>query len=383
MKLCALFTQWSISLRLQRAGVWACLFFLMLSFCSLASQDELKNVSNEISRQNNAVTAQQKKLNNLQQSLKEQELLISSLEKEITHTQTLLAQSNNNLSHFTVRKKELKQQKSEQEKILAELIKTYYVTKQNNDANALLNQEKSDEQDRISQYFQHLAKARAEAIQALNETSQQLDDNNAQLLKEQQKITTLLTQKTQKRDSLIASQQSRKKTIQQITKAISNDKNYLAELRRNEARLKSEIAKAARRNSVPMDGLAKQKGKLPWPLKGSVLHHYGTKQNGQVNWKGMVINASYGQPVKAVYSGRVVFAEYLRGYGLMVLLDHGKGDMTLYGYNQALLKVEGDKVIAGEVIAFAGDTGGQPRASLYFEIRRNSKTQNPKHWLVR
>ena len=97
----------------------------------------------------------------------------------------------------------------------------------------------------------------------------------------------------------------------------------------------------------------------------------------------MVIDANYGQSVKAVYSGTVVFSDYLRGYGLVILLDHGKGDMTLYGFNQSLLKKEGDKVSAGETIALAGDTGGQPQASLYFEIRRNSKTQNPKGWLTR
>jgi septal ring factor EnvC (AmiA/AmiB activator) len=85
--------------------------------------------------------------------------------------------------------------------------------------------------------------------------------------------------------------------------------------------------------------------------------------------------------VNAVYPGTIVFADYLRGYGLVVLLDHGKGDMTLYGFNQTLLKKEGDKVTAGEAIALAGDTGGQSQASVYFELRRNSKTYNPSSWL--
>ncbi|QSA18843.1 peptidoglycan DD-metalloendopeptidase family protein, partial [Vibrio furnissii] len=104
---------------------------------------------------------------------------------------------------------------------------------------------------------------------------------------------------------------------------------------------------------------------------------------GQIDWKGLVIDANYGQPVKAVYPGTVVFAEYLRGYGLVVLLDHGKGDMTLYGFNQTLMKKEGDKVAAGETLALAGDTGGQSRPALYFEIRRNSKAENPRTWLTR
>lgn len=93
-----------------------------------------------------------------------------------------------------------------------------------------------------------------------------------------------------------------------------------------------------------MNGIASQRGKLPWPLKGRVLHNFGERQTGQIDWKGLVIDANYGQEVKAVYPGTIVFAEYLRGYGLVVLLDHGKGDMTLYGFNQTLLKKEATKL---------------------------------------
>jgi len=356
---------------------------LLFTSVSFANQSELTGVKNEISRQKIVVTSQQKELNRLQKSLKQQELSISSLGNEIKKTQRLLKKSNQNLSQFNQQRAKFEQQKKEQEKTLAALIKTYYITKRNHEFTAILNQGKSDEQDRISQYFQHLAKARTETIKALNTTSKQLQEKNTQRLKEQKHIKALLAEKTKKRNALASSQNKRKKTVGQIRGNISNDKNYLAELQRNETRLKSEIAKAVKRNTVPMDGLARQKGKLPWPLKGRILHRYGATQSGQVKWKGLVINAQYEQSVKAVYSGTVVFAEYLRGYGLVVLLDHGKGDMTLYGYNQTLLKIEGDKVKAGETIALAGDTGGQSQTSLYFEIRRNSKTQNPKNWLVR
>lgn len=350
---------------------------------SFASQNELKGVKNEISRQQSSVSKQQKELNSLQQSLKNQELSISSIGKEIKQTKSKLNRANQNLSTFNKQKSLLEQKKQQQEETLAELIKTYYIIKQNNDINSVMNHNQTEEQDRISQYFQHLAKSRAETIQKLNVTSKQLDSKNRQLIQKQKEIKALFTQQTKKRDQLANSQKQRKSTVKKIKSNISSDKSYLAELQRNETRLKSEIAKASKRNTIPMDGLAKQKGKLPWPIHGKVLNNYGTKQSGQVNWKGMVIDANYEQAIKAVYSGTVVFADYLRGYGLVVLLDHGKGDMTLYGFNQTLLKLEGDKVKAGETIALAGDTGGQAKASLYFEIRRNSKTQNPKHWLTR
>ncbi len=348
---------------------------------SAASQQELKGVSSEINRQKKSLTSQEKQLNDLQKSLKNQELGISKLEREIKQTKTDLAQADQNINKLEEKIALQEAQRQAQEEELKQLLQTYYVTERAKANGHLLNE--GVEEDRISQYFQHLAKARAEVIDAITQTTQELAHNKNQLELEKAQIETLLKQQSEKRSSLASTQSQRKGTLNKIQKSIKDDKRYLAELQRNETRLKAEIAKAAKRNAVPMDGIAKQRGKLPWPLKGRVLHNFGTKQTGQVNWKGMVLSASYGQQVKAVYPGTVVFAEYLRGYGLVVLLDHGKGDMTLYGYNQALTKKEGDKVTAGEVIALAGDTGGQDRASLYFEIRRNSEAQNPKSWLKR
>ncbi|MCG9752128.1 murein hydrolase activator EnvC [Vibrio brasiliensis] len=359
---------------------------LVLAACSLsptyaATNAELKGVSGEISRQKSSLSSQQKKLDSLQQSLKSQETTINRLENEIKQSKAALKNTNQNIAKLESKVDKLESDKKAQSDKLAELIQTYYVTQRAKSSTNILNQ--GVEEDRISQYFQHLAKERANTIAELEKTVKELAQSREQLNLEKKQITTLLNQQTTKRDLLAKTQSKRKGTVSQIKKSISNDKVYLSELQRNETRLKAEIAKAAKRNAVPMDGLARQKGKLPWPLRGKTLHNYGTTQTGQIKWKGMVINADYGQSVKAVYSGTVVFADYLRGYGLVVLLDHGKGDMTLYGFNQSLLKKEGDKVAAGEKIALAGDTGGQSRPSLYFEIRRNSKTQNPKAWLTR
>ena len=366
----------------RSAVILACALSATFSSSTFAaSQQELKGVKSEINRQQQSLTSQEKKLNDLQKSLKDQELGISKRERDIKQTKSELAKADQNINKLEEKISLQEAQRQAQEEQLKQLIQTYYVTERAKANGHLLNE--GIEEDRISQYFQHLAKARSEVIDAISKITEELAHNRNQLELEKTQIENLLKQQSQKRASLASTQSNRKKTLGNIQKNIKDDKRYLAELQRNETRLKAEIAKAAKRNAVPMDGIAKQRGKLPWPLKGRVLHSFGTKQTGQVNWKGMVLSASYGQQVKAVYSGTVVFAEYLRGYGLVVLLDHGKGDMTLYGYNQALTKKEGDKVTAGEVIALAGDTGGQDRASLYFEIRRNSEAQNPKSWLKR
>lgn len=360
-----------------------CVCFSVLSVSQVlaASQQELKGVAGEISRQKQELSKQQGQLDQLQQSLKQQEINISNLEKQIKDSKSDLTSANHNINKLQANIKQLESQRTQQADKLKQLLQTYYVTQNATTKGNLLNN--NVDEDRISQYFQHLAQARSETIQALKQTREQLEENQKQLQLERDQIASLLEQQTNKRDQLAKTQSERKGTVNKIQKSISGDKVYLAELQRNETRLKAEIAKAAKRNAIPMDGISQQRGKLSWPVKGSVLHNFGERQTGQVDWKGIVIAANYGQAVTAVYPGTVVFAEYLRGYGLVVLLDHGKGDMTLYGFNQSLMKKEGDKVTAGETIALAGDTGGQARPSLYFEVRRNSRAENPRTWLTR
>lgn len=358
------------------------LLVLLTPVQSIASQEkELTSVKSEISRQQKELSKQSTALNTLQNELKTQEIAISNLEKKIADTQRKLSSTNSAIKNLEREISDLNQQKSEQSLKLKQLIQTYYVTRNSGNTAALL--EDNSENERISQYYQYLAKERSQTIEALNKTHQSLSNKQQALITERNTIDQLLAQQTQERDALSKTQHQRQSTLGKIKSSISSDKVYLAELQRNEVRLKSEIAKAAKRNAIPMNGLQQVKGQLSWPIKGNVLHRFGSKQTGQIDWKGIVISANYGQQVNAAYPGTVVFSEYLRGYGLVVLLDHGKGDMTLYGFNQSLLKKEGDKVKAGETIALAGDTGGQPQASLYFEIRRNSKAQDPLHWLAK
>lgn len=350
---------------------------------ALASTEELKGVKGEITRQQQELSKQQSQLDKLQKQLKSDELAIAQANRQLEQTRRQLTSSRSNLDQYQTEQQALTAQAEQQKNALQALIKAYYLLHTNAKIDHFLSQDSKQDKDRITQYYQHLARQRSEALLALEQTNQQLEQKNQLLLTERRQVEALVKEQASQLDALKKNRASRHQTIARIRNNIASDKSYLQELKRNEARLKAEIAKAKKRNAVPMDGLVKQKGKLPWPVKGKVLHQYGTKQSGHINWKGMVIKASYEQPVKAIYSGTVVFSDYLRGYGLVMLIDHGKGDMSLYGYNQVLTKKEGDKVRSGEVIALAGDTGGQTQASLYFELRRNSQTQNPRHWLTR
>ena len=126
------------------------------------------------------------------------------------------------------------------------------------------------------------------------------------------------------------------------------------------------------------------KGKLTWPVAGTLLHDFGQPRvGGSIKWNGVVLAAPRGREVRAVYHGRIAFADWLAGMGLLVIVDHGDGYMTLYGYNETILKNTGDWVAPGDVIATVGDSGGQSQASLYFELRRGKQPVNPRHWVTR
>lgn len=357
---------------------------LTLPISAHANDAELKGMKQEISRQSSVLSKQKKELTSLQSSLRKHELSIANASKKARRAEKDLDDVKLSISKLKQQQSELAQQQIGQIEILKDLLVNYYLTSRNNQLSNVLSGDDVTKIDRMTQYAQRISEARVGAISQLEFTTMQLKEKEATLLKQQQRQSELLAQYKKEKTTLQTSQNKRKNTVSSIKKRISNENGYLNELQQNEKRLKVAIAKAKAKNNVPMDGIARQKGRLPWPIDNpKTLHSFGTKQTGQLTWKGMVLASEYGAPVKAVDSGKVVFADWLRGYGLMVLIDHGKGDMTLYGYNQSLMKKEGDKVRAGETIAVVGDSGGQDRPSLYFEIRRNSKAQNPRSWLKR
>ena len=134
----------------------------------------------------------------------------------------------------------------------------------------------------------------------------------------------------------------------------------------------------------PSKPFAQMRGRLPWPVRGRVLHRYGEQRpGGRLLWEGMLIESAAGGEVKSVAAGRVAFADWLPHYGLLVILEHGDGYLSLYGHNQTLYKQLGEWVQRGERIAASGDSGGQQRAALYFEVRKGKEPQDPRKWLAK
>ncbi|WP_325894040.1 peptidoglycan DD-metalloendopeptidase family protein [Grimontia sp. NTOU-MAR1] len=369
------------------AGVLLC---LLIGTLSHASDEQLSGMKSEISRQEQQLNSKSKKLNTLQSDLKSQEQSIAAIATQMRDANVDLSVIEKDIATLNRESQRLEQLKLGQMELLKELLNSQYRQGQHSQLNSLLSGEDAADMDRMTVYAEKLSKARTDAINELAATDTELQLKRRALQQQTEKQKTLIASLAADKAKLEKEQQAQKKTAGAIRREINSDKGYLAELRNNEKRLKVELERAAEQAriaaeqaKVKMDGLGKYKGKMQWPVKGKILHRYGTEQTGQLRWNGMVIAAKEGSEVRAAHDGTVVLSNWLRGYGLMVVVDHGKGDMSFYGYNQALLRNVGDTVKAGDPIALVGNSGGQDASALYFEIRRKGNATNPSPWLTR
>ena len=224
-----------------------------------------------------------------------------------------------------------------------------------------------------------------------------------------------MNKQKQSQSSLQKTQNERKSTLTKLDRSIKQGENRLEVLRENENSLKRSIAQAEERarkreqeelaayqkkkeeqekkNDKPYQpteneknltrktsGLGAGKKQYAMPVNGTIANRFGSVQMGELRWKGIVVNSSSGAEVNAIADGRVILSDWLQGYGLVVVVDHGSGDMSLYGYNRAIYKKEGAIVNANETIAAVGNSSGQSQDALYFEIRQGTSPQNPARW---
>ena len=184
-----------------------------------------------------------------------------------------------------------------------------------------------------------------------------------------------------KREQLARTQTERKKLVSDLKKRHSASGQQLGQLDEQKLQLEAILSQLASR-AEPAQPIAKAKGRLSWPVSGRVLYKYNERRpETRMRWQGILIAAEPGTRVNAVHDGTVIFSDWLRGYGQLAIVDHGDNYLTLYAHNQWLLKKEGERVLAGEALALSGQSGGQEKPGVYFEVRHNGTPQNPQNWL--
>ncbi len=271
---------------------------------------------------------------------------------------------------------------------LAAQVRTAYMSGNQERVKLLLNQRDPATLGRLMAYYRYLNDYRADNIEAVIEQIRRLDELVAQIAAEEARLAALLQERYDELTKLNSAQENRKALLAKLRQRIADEGEEVERLAAQEQDLTRLIAELTSiLSDYPITSeqpFSAHRGKLTWPVAGTLVHDFGQPRvGGRIKWNGVVLAAPRGREVRAVYHGRVAFADWLAGMGLLVIVDHGEGYMTLYGYNETILKNTGDWVAPGDVIATVGDSGGQPQAGLYFELRRGTKPENPRRWVTK
>lgn len=271
---------------------------------------------------------------------------------------------------------------------LATQVRTAYMSGNQERIKLLLNQRDPATLGRLMAYYGYLNEYRADHIEAVTAHIQELAQLRGEVAAEAARIAELARVRYAELSLLNAAQEQRQQLLAALREKITDEGREVERLAAQEkdlSRLITELTSILSDYPITSEEpFSDYKGRLTWPVAGTLLHDFGQPRAAeQLKWNGVVLGAPHGREVRSVYHGRVVFSDWLSGLGLLVVVDHGEGYMTLYGYNESLLKNAGDWVAPGDVIATVGDSGGQVRSALYFEIRRGTQPVNPRQWITR
>jgi septal ring factor EnvC (AmiA/AmiB activator) len=377
--------------RAYNVGKTLCIIALALISGQVFGQD---NEQEKLAELQAELRARQQVLDNSKASAKELADVLKASELDIAKVAKKLTQTNDNLRQLQAEQQSLQQEQSslkaairQQQSLLSSQLKSAFMAGHYDYAKMMFYQEDAKTFERVITYYQYLAKARQSEITKFKDNVARLETVTASLAEKAASLLALLDEQKNQRAVLLTRQNDRKKTLAKLNQTIASESERIAALQENEKALREAIEaariaaqRAAEAAQISLDGLAKLKGKLSAPVEGRVRKLFGNRRQGQVRWKGIIIDGEEGDAVKSIASGKVLYADWLRGFGLVAIVDHGEGYMSVYGHNQALLKQAGDDVRRGENLALVGRSGGQASPNLYFEIRHKGKALNPTAW---
>jgi septal ring factor EnvC (AmiA/AmiB activator) len=345
----------------------------------------------------------QKEINKLQQWLKETESehdklsealqksdeKIGDIAKKIDATRTQLNEERARLKKLQAEQSQLRVLKSEQKQQLAKQLTGAQKLGNQGSIKVLLNQDDPQQISRMLKYYEYFNEARMESIQTLIVNLKRLNNIENEILTQQNKLIKTENSLLKKNKVLNTEKKKHKTLLASLELRRKKQSDNLSQKQQDQKRLQKLITEVAtlldnsvrKQDARPIKSL---KGKLPRPSKGRIVKAFGNNNAQARNkWQGWLIKGYEGSSITAIHHGRIVFSDWLRGFGLLLIVDHGNGYLSLYARNQSLLKSVGDWVYQGENIATLGSSGGFKEPSLYFEIRHKGKPQDPAAWLKR
>ena len=351
-------------------------------------EQKLRALEEEISKFKGMIENTEGQKSDIEETLQRNKKGISDLINKIEGIEEELKGNEDKVSRLTREEKELLLKKTEQQDYIEKQVRAAYEIGNQEYLKVLLNQEDPDELARMLIYYDYFNRARAEQIIHYNDTLENLDRVSSELSLE----ITLLDKNRQflvrEKSALAITQQQKKRALKALISQIRSSGTEITRLQQDRSRLEqllSRLENSLANLPTPEDALpfSGMQGKLQMPIDGRVSQRFGHRRNaGKLTWDGIFIEAGEGEPVYAIHYGRVVFSDWLRGFGLLMIISRGEGYMSMNGHNQVLYRETGDWVTAGDIIATVGDSGGQNKTGLYFEIRISGKPSDPQRWCI-
>lgn len=389
------------------------------------AQQDIRKAEQDIAELEKLIRQIQTEKSAAQQALQQTEKEIGDLEKNIRSLEAEQKKNEQEILEFEIEKGKFESRRRQQQKLVALQSRAAYQAGQSEPLRLFFNQQDPALVSHNLTYYQYLQQARQQQIKQFQATVQQLSELQAAIDLHQQELEQQKTQLQQQRDQLAELRQQRRQLVAELDKKQQGRQQQLSSrkqeqkklndllaaieqklarqaeqerlrrererqlaLQQNQARIRQQQQAPARGGqqvssqfSHPGGNFAQARGKLPWPVNGRLLAGFGSPRNDtRSKWDGVLIQAAEGHQVRVIHPGRVVFADWLRGSGLLVIVDHNDGYLSLYGHNQSLLVSAGDNLKAGQPIATVGNTGGQSQSALYFAIRKQGQATDPGQW---
>ena len=351
-----------------------------------ANKQQLRELNQKIGKLKKSISSQQSERSNAAKALQRIEKDIGVTAAKLHRTKEKSQQQQRKLNELENRQRQLRSQQQSQKALIAEHVRSAYSLGKESQMKMLLNQEDPEKLSRTLTYFDYFNRARSAELRKYRDTLNELDTIKPAISAEAEALALSRRELEQQQQALLEQKQRRAKALAGLDSEISNKTSSLTNLDKQRKDLESILQAVEREvtniampaNYKPFKDL---RGKMPWPINGKPLNRYGASRQGSaVTWQGIQLSGQEGDAVKAIHNGRVVFADWLRGAGLLIIVDHGGDYLSLYAHNQSLLRSEGDWVRGGEGIATVGNSGGQRQAGLYFEIRYKGRPTDPRSW---
>jgi septal ring factor EnvC (AmiA/AmiB activator) len=372
--------------------VWVLCSGLFLTSQILAQNtpdpEELERINAAIGKIQAEVASTRDQRSEVNKEIQESEKSIQAVMRQIDEINALVADKKTSLPEMEKQAAELEKSRSQQEQLIASYLKNAWINGNEGYLKLLLSQQDPQQSARMLRYYQYLNNARAAKISEYNQTLANLQMVRASIAGTNEELQVKQRELLEQQSVLASAQQQRQQVLAKLDATLSERGKELERLEQEKielALLLEELRRSLSNLSLGTDQEAfkDRKGKLGWPLDGRIVQTFGSRHNlGDLTWEGVTIAGEAGADVHAIHHGRVVFADWFSTSGLLLIIDHGDGYMSLYAHNQDLFKTVGEWVAAGETVAAVGNTGGNRDYGLYFEIRHNGKAENPSLWCL-